>query len=282
MEKVFVLGLHRSATRSTTLLLMALGYRALHWPWKVGETDVEQAIRGREHDLDHVWNVVKPVTAQFDAFADSPFPVLYERLFEAHPDARFVLMHRSPREWLGSIRMHTRDRPLDPIERTQFWRYLPDRPESLAGIGESWIFAMLWQHLHEVTAFFAERAPGRFIAIGLDESHPGERLQMFLGLPALMPLPRHGQGLEDEQRGCWIAARLAENRGSLEIARRGAEQSPRLPAFQRHYARLLEQSGDAAGPLTFNERAEALEACIRARAEARGTATARRPAPAGA
>lgn len=274
MDKVFILSLQRSATRSTTLLLGALGYRALHWPWRVGSIDVEAAIADGEDDPDHVWQVIRPVVDRFDAFSDTPFPVLYLQLFAAHPEARFVLMHRSPDAWLRSVRRHVGGRRLDVMERVLYWRYLAGRPERLSEVSDTALLAMHWRHLAEVTAWFAGHAPERFAVIGVDEPMPGERLQQFLGFPALHALPHLARLADQGEAQQTLAAALAENRASLAIAREAVVRAPDNPAFHRHLGRLLERAGEAGAARDAIARAEALETDLRRRAEERRTAAA--------
>jgi hypothetical protein len=278
MDKVFVLSLHRTGTRSTCRLLQALGYRPLHWPFKVGGVDVAAAVSGREADLDHVWNVVRPITETFDAFADVPFPVLYPQIHAAYPDARFVLMHRSPRAWLRSVGGHVGQRPFGPVERVQYWRYLKDKPVGLADVSSHRLMAMQARHMAEVIDYF-QAEPARLAVIGLDEPDAGERLQMFLGYPGLYPMPKVGAS-GDEENAERFQARLRQSRGSLERAAFAVGRAGGNPVFRRHHARLLEQAGRGEEARAELARAEELEAALRER-EARRKAQAVAPAAEG-
>ena len=55
--KVFVLSLHRTATKSTHCLLSWLGYQSLHWPKYIDGHDFERNFEGYLHLLGEITDV---------------------------------------------------------------------------------------------------------------------------------------------------------------------------------------------------------------------------------
>jgi len=270
MDKVFVLSLHRSGGRGALMLLRALGYDAAGQPWKVGERDFADAVAGREDDIDALWEMARPVTERHGAFSGTPFPLLYPKLYDVYPDAKFLLLHRSPRSWLRAVRRQFLDRDLGPLERVQYWAYLDGKPESLRDIADNRLLGMYWRHLHEVTSFFNARDTGRLAVVGLDEDWPGYRISLFLGYPALVRLPDAGRDEERAQPGQRLQTMVQQSQASPERARFAVERAPNNPLFQRHLARHLEREGDRDGAAAANARADELEAALRQRAAAQG------------
>jgi hypothetical protein len=93
-NKVFVIGWHRTGTRSLAHALRILGFKTVHWwPGWLSQREVE-----------------KPsILRKFDAFADFPFPLIYRQLDKWYPDARFILTTRTVESWLRSVKVHFDD-----------------------------------------------------------------------------------------------------------------------------------------------------------------------------
>jgi hypothetical protein len=93
-RKVFVVGWHRTGTRSLKRALDILGFKGIHW-WP-GWLDL--TAEERHSFLD-----------KYDAFADFPFPLVYRELDLLYPGAKFILTTRSPQGWLRSVKEHFDD-----------------------------------------------------------------------------------------------------------------------------------------------------------------------------
>lgn len=97
-RKVFAIGFHKTGTKSIAKALRQLGLR-VHGPaW----TQDAQACESFEQLLAKAMAVVP----DFDAFQDSPWPLLWRELVEVYPDAYFILTTREPSEWLDSVCNH--------------------------------------------------------------------------------------------------------------------------------------------------------------------------------
>lgn len=182
-HKIFVLSLHRSGTQSTHDWFLRAGLRSMHWPSRVGEVDYEGQARGRETRRTALLQRLAPVIDGYEALSDVPFPVLYKELYAAYPQARYVALYRSPYDWLASVRRHVGERELDPFEKVQYWHYLKDRPRHLHGLPDERLLEMHIRHHGNLLNFFAKTP--NFRLFHLTDSHVGEKLAAFLGLPPL-------------------------------------------------------------------------------------------------
>ena len=125
---------------------------------------------------------MKPVFDEYDALADVPVPAVYEELAKTYPGALFIAIRRDAHDWVRSVRMHCRSRPLDPYERVQYWRYIDSKPLTLDQVSDDDLLEMYRRHYEGLTTYFADRA--NFLALELDDPAIGLKLAAFLNVPA--------------------------------------------------------------------------------------------------
>lgn len=191
--KYFIISLHRTATRSTTAFLVEnLKVDAAHHPRRIGDVDLRDAVRGSEHDLEKVFQIFRPVVDAFDCLADVPFPVLYPYLDRHYAGSQFILLHRNPIAWVRSARIKTRDRELTPLEKVQYWRYLPQHPLLLSEVDDQSLLDMHERHVAEAVDYFQSRSPERFGLFNLDDRGLASSLSEFLNLKKRASFPREG------------------------------------------------------------------------------------------
>lgn len=96
--KVFCLGFQKTGTSSVGLALERLGRSvAGYHPFRHLADQVDL-------DLERVWRIALPVAEAHDAAQDTPWPILYRRLDEAFPGAKFIHVVRDPGAWIDSVR----------------------------------------------------------------------------------------------------------------------------------------------------------------------------------
>ena len=206
--KVVVVSLHRSATRSTIGHLRHLGLRTTHYITQGTKKEFRRAILGRETDLDHVFSVIEPALAGYDAAGDVPVPVLYRQFEECYPEARFLLVLRDATAWVRSVREHIGSRPFAAPERVQYWQYFPDRPERIGELTDAELVAMYAEHTARVEAYFAGR-PEKIGIFSVEATDALQRIAAFLGIQSTKPFPhvRHDETKRTPLRR--LAERLA-------------------------------------------------------------------------
>lgn len=274
-DKVFVISLHRTMTRSTDALLSMSGLRTVHWPKSFQGQDLQEAVKGQEGDLGAVYASLAPVLAHYDAFSDVPFPVLYPQLARDYPEAKFVLVHRDPRAWANSVREHIQGRELKPFEKVQYWTYWDQPIRNLRGVSEGDLVRLYFDHLFAVSDFFEQRGElDRICFVGIEDPEIGPKICRFLGLPP-REFPRivGGQtGLETVRE--WlrsapekpdphrvlvqVLSRQRDLVGAIAAARDLVRTDPENPNTHRILTRLLERAGRS------EEAAAAAEKAVRA------------------
>lgn len=84
-NKIFGIGLSRTGTTSLQFALMKLGFKTAHYPMTL-YTDNDYQI-----------------CEEFQAFCDSPIPLIYPELDRRYSDSKFILTTRNKNAWLESM-----------------------------------------------------------------------------------------------------------------------------------------------------------------------------------
>ena len=175
-SKVFAIGFPRSATTTMHNLFEDIGFRARHL-----DRDLCEAISRGDYNFSSIEN--------WDAFSDSPYPLIWKDLYYLYPSARFILHTRPIGKWLKSIERlsvfnQTHGRWADRPENTDMRGYLellfgtPDFDEKV------WS-ASYERHTKLVTSHFANTNGEKFIHLEMSEEKNKEntrRVLDFLGL----------------------------------------------------------------------------------------------------
>lgn len=85
-NKIFGIGLPRTGTTSLHNALKVLGLKSKHFPFELYNSDNLSLVD------------------KFDAFEDSPIPLIYEKLDVEFPNSKFILTTRSLNSWLNSMK----------------------------------------------------------------------------------------------------------------------------------------------------------------------------------
>ena len=86
-SKVFCIGLSRTGTTSLHHILLDLGLKSVHFCDFINHEDPDFN-RCRE----------------FDAFGDTPIPLLYKELDLKYPNSKFIITIRQKEDWLKSMK----------------------------------------------------------------------------------------------------------------------------------------------------------------------------------
>jgi hypothetical protein len=102
-QRIFGIGLHKTATTSLHIALQILGYSSWHW---TPIADLPPA-----HAAQAIWREMNRFgqsrTLELSsALSDLPIPLLYKKLDAAYPGSKFVLTTRSERGWLEAAMRH--------------------------------------------------------------------------------------------------------------------------------------------------------------------------------
>ena len=174
MQKILLLGFHKTGTTSVTRALEFLGYTA----------------SGHRDDLlkpyfEGNFEPVIEATKGFDVFQDDPWFLFYEKFNEWYPDAIFILIKRDPEKWVKSVQNH-------------FGTWPPnDTRDHLYGNASAFTepdryIDVFRRHLTDVEAYFEDR-PGKLLTFSMAEGDGWQQLCDFIGKP--VPKTRTGEPL---------------------------------------------------------------------------------------
>lgn len=98
--KVFVIGMHRTGTRSLNAALQQLGYNTIHYPNPTTEElTLKQLKMGPKR-----WEIL----SYCDGIADVVTIPFCTELKQLYPRAKFILTVRDKQSWLASVQKHFR------------------------------------------------------------------------------------------------------------------------------------------------------------------------------
>lgn len=173
--KVFGIGFHKTGTKSLASALRTLGYRVTG---PNGTLDPDIATR--------VHAMARELSAQFDAFQDNPWPIVFREMDALHPGSRFVLTVRAPAAWIRSVVRYfgTRESPM------REWIYGAGSPVG----NEARYLERYEQHNAAVLAHFRAR-PDDLLVLDLTRGDGWAPLCRFLGAPIPdVPFPYLNRG----------------------------------------------------------------------------------------
>ncbi len=178
--KVFCIGFHKTGTTSLAVALKTLGYRVTG-PNGVNDPDIAANI-----DC-----MIDSLVAQYDAFQDNPWPILYRKLDRLYPQSKFILTMRNSDSWIASQVRHfgRRETPM------RQWIYGVGCPE-----GHEDVYKERYEsHNKDVLDYFRDR-PDDFLILDLARGDGWEQMCPFLGkgVPDT-PFPHANKAIERER-----------------------------------------------------------------------------------
>ena len=192
--KIFNLSLHRTGTQSFHELCRDNGLRSQHWPGLGFTGCCSDALKS--FDIQAVWNSYRPLVDQADAFSDLPCPTVYAQAYRDFPDAKFILVIRTPSQWIKSVRKHTRYRTLDVLEKFMYWSICTEKHEYLRKYSDIELEAAYMRHLIDVGAFMRSHKAD-FAVFQLDSSTFDDALIKFLNFNRDIPIRRVDDNKDD-------------------------------------------------------------------------------------
>jgi hypothetical protein len=167
--KVVVLSAYRSATQSTDLLLKNLGYKTVHFGGSI--------VKSKNNIIDEL----KRVSHKYDAFSDSPFPVMYEYFDTTYPGSKFILIKRTPESWYDSIlklNKKLKQEIINTSEKAFFEQYLDSVPILYEDIPYEDYILCYNRHIQAVENYFKNK--DNLLILDISDSKKGIKIANFL------------------------------------------------------------------------------------------------------
>ncbi len=228
--KIFCIGFQKTGTTTTRYALRILGYSVCSARYDL----IDPVRRG---DLGPVHDVV----AQFDAFEDNPWPLLFRELDRDFPGSRFIMTIRDEAPWLRSVVNHLGVLP-DRMQKLVYGHGAPGGYEDVA-------LTRYRRHNDEVFAHFADR-PDDFLVIDYAKGDGWPEICAFLGCEVpTAPLPHvNARSYRTwKSRANFAAASLV--RGLRRIFGDPPDDSvrPKPPHEEPNHPRPRRETGDVHG-----------------------------------
>lgn len=152
MDKVFGIGLSKTATNSLEKAMQQLGYKTVHYP------------SPQEYDKRN----------DYEFMCDLPIPPRFKQLDKEYPQARFVLTTRDTESWLKSVKRHM-------IVKKAKWQ-MEYRREAYGTheYNEQVLIESYEKHNQEVKNYF--RDTNKLLVLDISEPDKWEKLCSFLGV----------------------------------------------------------------------------------------------------
>ncbi len=197
--KVFCIGFQKTGTTSLGRALEILGYRASGY-WEFRDFAQEPSLT-----MDQVIERAHALVGEFDAFKDTPWPVLYRELDAAYPGSKFIHIVRDTQSWINSA---TRDFGSHPNHLRRLI-YGCDYP-----VGNEQIWIDRYEaHNKEVAEYFKNR-PEDFITLHLNRGEVDfEPICKLLGLPIPEVSWPHVNQIGNKKRRMLVARILKKIKG---------------------------------------------------------------------
>lgn len=157
--------------------------KSIHWPGAYGGFDYEASVAGHEESVDFIADALRPVFDAFDVISDVPVPVIYERLHQMYPGALFIALYRNPFSWIKSVRKHVGEREFYPLEKAQYWRYVPGNPKTITQISDLQLLSMYLGHYACLIKYFDGN--DNFFIGDLERLDVGDLMSKYLDLPPI-------------------------------------------------------------------------------------------------
>jgi hypothetical protein len=160
--KIFCIGFHKTGTKTLAAALARLGYRVTG-PNGVLDPAITANVRGMAYAL----------VAEFDAFQDNPWPILYRELDERFPGSKFILTVRDTPSWIRSQLDHFGS------TETPMRRWIYGETAGAPAGNEALYMRRYETHNRDVLEYFAYR-PDDLLVMDLAQGDGWEMLCRFL------------------------------------------------------------------------------------------------------
>ena len=182
---------HKTATTSLARAMEILGFRSLHYPYRVlASLNNEKRLRS--------------VLAEHEFYNDFPIPLIYRYLHQLFPDTKFIYVQRDPQAWLQSVERHYEEgtKPRPELGGRSFWQMRDpgffETVHKVMAYGQTTFDRTLFlrrylAHETEVRHYFAGRGEC-FLSMQLETDLGWEPLCRFLDKPIPdVPFPRENE-----------------------------------------------------------------------------------------
>ncbi len=163
--KVIGIGLNKTGTSTLKTCMKTWGYKHMTF-------DLDAFNAYREKDFDYL----RQITDAHDSFENWPWALMYQRLYDWYPDAKFILtIRKNPQTWFKSLSRHGKS--LGPLTDYEIYIYGYANPNE----NKQAHIDYYCRHNREVAEFFQDK-PGKLLTVCWENGDGWNELSEFLNL----------------------------------------------------------------------------------------------------
>jgi hypothetical protein len=176
--KIFSVSLGRNGTQSLSKHLKDHGFTVTHF-YKFDAIKLGDFEENSDGILEHFNSI--PDT---DAHVDIPTCLIFDKMHEKFPDAKFINITRTPESWVSSMlkMKNMMGHSGDPyaFEEAYCKFYIDTEKTKIQDLTEEELLLIREKHLQRVSDFFDGKA--NYLEVDLLDAEISEKIKLFLGL----------------------------------------------------------------------------------------------------
>ncbi|WP_156820225.1 sulfotransferase family protein [Synechococcus sp. PCC 7336] len=171
MNKIFGIGMPKTATTSLHNALKMLNYRSIHF---VRDRKTVAELRSENYRLS--------ILDRYDAISDAPIPAIFKQLDECWPNSKFILTVRSLDKWIDSCRSAPFNSDKAVPSSNHYRHYYRTLIYGQTTFDES-VFARAYQsHNDRVRSYFSGNKALQLLVMDITKGDGWEKLCPFLNV----------------------------------------------------------------------------------------------------
>jgi hypothetical protein len=174
--KIFCVSLGRNGTQSLTEFIKKQGYTATHF-YRFDKIDPGTFTEDANGIVDHFYSLVET-----DAHVDIPTSLVFDRMYEKFPDAKFINITRPAEDWLASMQKMNRlmGHDHDPyiFEEAYCNFYFKTGKKKIQDLTEDELLAIREAHLNKINEFFKDKE--NYLEVELSDPEISSKLKLFI------------------------------------------------------------------------------------------------------
>ena len=183
--KILCVGLGRNGTQSFNQFMQGLGFSTTHFYdfKKVKPGSFEENSYGIEEHFNSL-----PET---DVYSDIPTCLIFDKLYERFPEAKYINITRPAKEWILSMQKisgkwaHSHDPYIFEEAYCNF--YLNTGKTKIQDLTENELLTIREMHLNKINAFFKDKE--NYLEVELSDPEIGSKICKFINISSDIEFP---------------------------------------------------------------------------------------------
>ncbi len=185
--KIFCVSLGRNGTQSLTEFIRYQGYTATHF-YRFDKVDLGSFTEDADGIIEHFNSL--PET---DAYIDIPTCLIFDKMYDKFPDAKFINITRPSEQWIASMKkmnkMMGHDHDPYIFEEAYCNFYLKTEKKKIQDLSEEELLIIRSNHLDKIDQFFKDKK--NYLEVELSDPEIGNKIRLFIEGDKDIPFPNY-------------------------------------------------------------------------------------------